>query len=62
LNERSSFKYLNTDGRISLKSDVILSEGVELIRMAQDSYEWQAVVNTVINLWIPQNAGSFMAR
>jgi hypothetical protein len=29
------------------------------IYMAQDRDKWPAVVNTVINLWVPQNVGSF---
>jgi hypothetical protein len=27
-------------------------EGVEWIHLAQDRYRWQAVMNTVMNLWV----------
>jgi hypothetical protein len=28
-------------------------EGVDWIRLAQDRDQWQAVLNTVMNLWVP---------
>jgi hypothetical protein len=28
-------------------------EGVDLIHVAQDSDQWQALVNMVKNLWVP---------
>jgi hypothetical protein len=28
-------------------------EGVDWIHLAQDRYQWRAVVNTVMNLWFP---------
>jgi hypothetical protein len=31
----------------------IRREVVDWIRLAQDEDQWQAVVNTVINLWVP---------
>jgi len=30
------------------------------IELAQDSDRWQALVNVVMNLWVPQNAGNFL--
>jgi hypothetical protein len=27
--------------------------GVDWIGLAQDRYRWRAVVNTVMNLWVP---------
>jgi hypothetical protein len=35
-------------------------EGVDWIHVAQDRDQWRAVVNTVINLSVPQKAGSFL--
>jgi hypothetical protein len=29
---------------------------MDLIDLAQDSDHWVALVNTVMNLWVPQNA------
>jgi hypothetical protein len=30
---------------------------VDWIGLAQDRYRWRALVNTVMNLWVPYNAG-----
>jgi hypothetical protein len=30
---------------------------VDWIGLAQDRYRWRALVNLVMNLWVPQNAG-----
>ena len=34
--------------------------GIEWIEMAQVRDRWWALVNAVINLWFPQNAGNFL--
>jgi hypothetical protein len=49
-------------GNISLKLDVILHEGVEMIRMAQDSYEWQDVMNRVKDFCFQKMWGSSWPR
>jgi hypothetical protein len=35
-------------------------EGVDWIDMAQDRDRWRALVNAVMNLRVPQNAGNFL--
>jgi hypothetical protein len=30
---------------------------VDWIGLAQDRYRWRALVNSVMNLWVPENAG-----
>jgi hypothetical protein len=34
---------------------------MDWIQLAQDRDQWRALVNTVMNLWIPQNAGKFLS-
>jgi hypothetical protein len=33
-------------------------DGMDWIDLAQDRDQWRALVNTVMNLWVPQNAGN----
>jgi hypothetical protein len=35
-------------------------DGVDWIDMAQDRDQWRALVNTVLNLRVPSNAGRFL--
>jgi hypothetical protein len=35
-------------------------EGMDWIGMAHDRDRWRALVNTVMNLWVPLNAGNFL--
>jgi hypothetical protein len=35
-------------------------EGVDCSHVAQDRDQWRAVVNTVMNLGVPQMAGNFL--
>jgi hypothetical protein len=46
----------------SVKIDLreIELDGVDWIDMAQDMDQWRALVNTLLNLWVPQNAGKFL--
>jgi hypothetical protein len=34
--------------------------GVDWIDLAQDKDRWRAVVNAVMNMWVPLNAGNFL--
>jgi hypothetical protein len=35
--------------------------GIEYIRLAQDRYQWRALVDTVMNLRVPQNFEKFLS-
>jgi hypothetical protein len=35
--------------------------GIDWINLAQDRGRWWALVNTVMNLWFPSNAGNFLS-
>jgi hypothetical protein len=34
--------------------------GIDWIELAQDRDRWRALVNVVMNLWVPQNVGNFL--
>jgi hypothetical protein len=36
-------------------------DGVDWIDRAQDRDKWRALVNTVLNFWVPRNAGKFLS-
>jgi len=36
--------------------------GVGRINVAQDRDRWRAVVNLIINLWVPKNVGNFWSE
>jgi hypothetical protein len=35
--------------------------GMEWIHQTLDKDQWQALVNTALNLWVPQNVGKFLS-
>jgi hypothetical protein len=36
-------------------------DGMDWINLAQERDWWQALVNAIMNLWVPQNAGNFVS-
>jgi hypothetical protein len=64
LREGDLLEDLCVDGRIILKFHFQEvgwgGGGMDWIDMAQDRDRWQAVVNAVMNLRVPQNAGNFL--
>jgi hypothetical protein len=34
--------------------------GMDWIDLAEDRNQWRALVNTVMNLWVPYNVGKFL--
>jgi hypothetical protein len=47
---------------VNIKMDLreIGWNGLDLIDLAQDRDQWRALVNTVMNLRVPQNSGNFL--
>jgi len=35
---------------------------MEWIDLAQDRDRWRAIVNTAMNLWVPQSAGNLLSK
>jgi hypothetical protein len=48
------------NGNIKLIIKETGSEGVDWNEMVQNRGKWGDVVNMVINLWVPYNAGNFL--
>ena len=60
LKGKRPFENLSVDGMIILKCINTWNEGMNWMSVDQDRDRWLAVVNAVMNLWIPQNAGNFL--
>jgi hypothetical protein len=59
--EKGHFQDLRIDEKITLK--LIFKQwngGMGWINLAQDRDGWRVLVNAVINLRVPQNAGNFL--
>jgi hypothetical protein len=51
LKGRDHSEDLSVDGRTTL--EWILGKGMDWIYLAQDRDQWQALANTVMNIWVP---------
>jgi hypothetical protein len=47
------------EDNIKMDLEEVVCEGVDWIELAQDRERWQALVNAVMNLLVPLNAGNF---
>ena len=49
------------EGNIKLDLEEVGCEGMDWIDVAQDRKRWRTLVNAVMNLRVPLNAGNFLA-
>jgi hypothetical protein len=55
LRPRSRWKH-----NIKIDLQEVGCEGMDWIKLAEERGGWWALVNAVINLWVPQNVGNFL--
>ena len=61
--ERGHLGDTDVDGRIILRWIFRKCDwGMDWIQLAQDSDRWQALVNVLMNLWVPCNVGNFLTN
>jgi hypothetical protein len=62
MRETYHLENLGIDGRIILKLtfSTVGWGGTDWIDLVQDRDRWRTLVNTVINIRVPQNAGNFL--
>jgi hypothetical protein len=61
--KRNAYRMLvgKPEGNIKMDLREIGWDGMDWIDLAQDRDQWRALVNTVMNLRVPQNAGNFLS-
>jgi hypothetical protein len=45
---------------IKMDLEDVVCECIDRIELAQGRDRWRALVNAVMNLWVPQNVGNFL--
>jgi hypothetical protein len=60
LRERIHLENLGVNWRILLKC--IFSKGDDWNDLVQDRQKWRAILNTAMNLWVPQIAANLLAQ
>ena len=48
------------EDNIKMDLQAVGCEGMDWIKLAQDRDRWQALLNVVMNLRVPQNVGNFL--
>jgi hypothetical protein len=62
LRERTTWKTQACIYKSNIKMDLqeVGCGGMDWIDLSQHRYRWRAVVNVVMNLWVPYSAGNFL--
>jgi hypothetical protein len=62
-NERDHYENLNLGVGDNIKIDFkeIRWGDMDWLGLAQDRYQWRALVNMVMNSWVPYNDGKFLS-
>jgi hypothetical protein len=59
--KRDNFGDLGAEGRIILKwISREICDDVDWINLAEDTEMWRVLVNMVMNIWLPYDAGKFL--
>jgi hypothetical protein len=58
LKETDHLEDLAADGSVKLEFKETGLDELDWINLAQNMDKWQGVLNTIMKLWVPQNAGN----